>query len=119
MGACSLANGQTIDVEVGQTRSVGDAMSLADQAVWKLNASLAKLSWSQRQTLIRAGRYRLQDPITFPTTVWLTANGQRLAAPTRSRGRASAPLTLVFDTSGPLSYDVAYRNFLQQVFTTT
>lgn len=95
-------------------------MSRSDQAVQTLNRNLSILSRNQRDRLIRMGKTKANIPALYPSTVWLKANGQRLPSPTRDRiTRLSAPLNLVFDTSGPNSFPTAYRAFLQQIYTTT
>jgi hypothetical protein len=113
----SLGFAQTLEVEVGSSRSIGEAMSQSDQAVKKLNRNLAILSRNHRDRMIRAGRSHAGIPALYPATVWLKSNGQRLPSPTRSKGRFfSAPLNLVFDASGPNSFPTAYRDFLQDIY---
>jgi hypothetical protein len=116
--ACiSLGQAQTLEVEIGGARSPQDAMAASDHAVRQFNRNLVLLTKSQRTALQRAGRYNPKIPLSFPTTVWLTSNGQRLGVPSRTSGRGGgAALNLVFDASGPNAFDTEYRDFLIAVF---
>jgi hypothetical protein len=113
-GLVSVASAQSLDVDVSKTRSIDDVFAKSDAAVKQLNQNVALLTKNQRATLTRAGRYFPNQPISFPSTVWLTVNGNRLP-PTRSQNR-SVGLTLVFDASGPNAFDATYKQYLQDVF---
>ena len=113
VGCISLAHSQTLEVEVGGARSPQDAMAASDHAVRQFNRSLGLLTRNQRAALQRAGRYNPKIPLSFPTTVWLTSNGQRLGVPSRTSGRGGgAALNLIFDPTFPNEY----RDFLIAVY---
>lgn len=118
LGLSALTHAQTLEVEVDQTRSRDVAFSKVNQAVNLLNGNLAKIIRAERQT--KAARLGQANnlPALYPTTVWLTQNGQRL--PFSGAGKASrmgTGLNLVFDTSGPGAFDPAFRTYLQSVYT--
>lgn len=117
LGLSALSQAQTLEVEIGQTRSRDVAFSKVNAAVNVLNGNLAKLI--KRDSELKArnlGRINRQ-PALYPSTIWLTSNGQRLPVETRSSTRGGSGLTLVFDTSGAGAFDPALRTYLQDVFT--
>ena len=113
----AVAQSQTLEVEVGGTRSPSDAFAAADGAVRRLNANIANLTRYQRKTLAKSGRYFYQQPISFPATVWLKANGQRLPASGGATRGGGGGLTLIFDASGPNAFSAEYQAYLQDVYT--
>ncbi|MCC7229751.1 MAG: hypothetical protein IT203_05105 [Fimbriimonadaceae bacterium] len=115
LGASVLGTAQTLNVDVAQTRSIGDVFIRADHAVRQMNRNLGILTHSQRANLERAGRYSTAVPSSFPATVWLTANGGRLPA-AGGATRSGSGLTLVFDASGANAFDPAYKTLLQSIY---
>lgn len=106
------ASATTIFVETG-TRSQGDYMDLADEAVRSYMKRAARYTEQSRLERARGG----YDPfLTVPLRVVLTKNGIPLEpkAPGRGRGPDLEP---TFDASGARAFPVAYRQFLESVFT--
>lgn len=118
LGLCALSSAQTLDVEVGQTRSRDVAFSKVNQAVNVLNGNLVRIIRTEREAHAkRIGKVNNQ-PALYPSTVWLTQNGQRLPFSGGGRStRGGSGLNLVFDTTGPDALDPDLRAYLQSVYT--
>ena len=115
-GVVASTQAQTLEVEIGGTRSPLEAFSTSDQAVRTLNGNIAKLTRANRHTLARFGAHSLKLPISFPATVWLKSNGVRLPASGGATRGGGTGLNLVFDPSGANAFPTEYQSFLQAVF---
>jgi len=115
LGLSALGVAQQLQVEIGTSRSAGDLFDKADQVARNFNKNLATLTKQNRTQRAKAGRYNANLPISFPMTIWLTANGKRLPFDT-SRVTRSPGLTLVFDSSGANAFDSATQTYLQSVY---
>lgn len=102
----------TLTVDVRTAKSKAEIYRRTDEAAIKFGRSMQRLM--QGASNLRQSRLRRPEeiPLVFPTTIRLTPD----ATPPGRRSRLSAPLTLVFDTTGPYVFPSNYKTLLQNVF---
>lgn len=114
LGLIGTSSAQTLNVEIGQSRSVEAFEAKTDAAARLFNRNMGILTRQSRQRMAGANAYNANIPLTFPTTIWLTSNGKRIA----SEGPSSRipGITLSFDSSGANAFSSGDQAFLQGVF---
>lgn len=115
---CLTATGsaQTLEVEVGGTRAVSDVDQRVDHASRLFNKNLGILTRAGRAQRAKAGNYDSRIPLSFPTTVWLKANGQRVPVNRSGPQPRIVGFNLIFDANGPNAFDPTYKDFLIAVY---
>lgn len=115
LAGASVATAQTgLNVEIGTSRSRDENLWRADQVAAAYSRNIYALTkWPIELQCRALGRPNLG--LSAPLTIHLTVNGQRLGSPQTRDGEG---ISIAFDSSGPGSFPLAYRQLLESVFST-